>query len=146
MPPPASGPRLATKLGIEPGHVVRLVAAPAGWSIPDLPEDVRVRRQRAAPRPGGRPADVTIAFCRSGSALQGMAPSTIPALAESAALWIAWPRRAGGHESDVTDSLVRATLLPFGVVDVKVAALDLDWSGLKFVWRRENRKGARATS
>ena len=60
-------------------------------------------------------------------------------LAPDAALWIAWPRRTGGHSSDISDSLVRGGLLSTGVVDVKVAALDDDWSGLKFVWRSENR-------
>jgi len=45
----------------------------------------------------------------------------------------------------MTDQLLRDVLLPVGVVDVKVAALDQDWSGLKFVWRRENR-AARARS
>ena len=65
------------------------------------------------------------------------------ALAPTSALWIAWPRRAGGHRSDITDSLVRETLLPIGVVDVKVAALDEDWSGLKFVWRKDRRPSPR---
>jgi hypothetical protein len=41
--------------------------------------------------------------------------------------------------SDVTDNLLRTVLLPTGVVDVKVAALDTDWSAVKFVWRKENR-------
>ena len=67
----------------------------------------------------------------------------IPALAErirpTGALWIAWPRKAAGHVSDVTENLLREVGLPLGIVDVKVAAIDTDWSGLKFVWRRENR-------
>jgi hypothetical protein len=54
-------------------------------------------------------------------------------------LWVAWPRRAGGHTSDITDNIVRQIVLPLGLVDVKVAALDQDWSGLKFVWRKELR-------
>jgi hypothetical protein len=54
-------------------------------------------------------------------------------------LWIAWPRRAGGHQSDITDNEIRAAVLPLGLVDVKVAALDEDWSGLKVVWRKELR-------
>lgn len=49
------------------------------------------------------------------------------------------PRRAGGHRSDVTDKEVRAAVLPTGLVDVKVAALDHDWSALKFVRRSEDR-------
>jgi hypothetical protein len=56
-------------------------------------------------------------------------------------LWLAWPRRAGGHESDITDNLVREAALPLGLVDVKVAALDHDWSSLRLVWRKELRPG-----
>ncbi|MBV8464286.1 MAG: hypothetical protein JO368_13395 [Acidimicrobiales bacterium] len=69
-------------------------------------------------------------------------PALAAALGPAAALWVAWPRRAGGHQSDVTDALVRDTLLPVGVVDVKVAAIDADWSGLKFVWRKAARPAA----
>jgi len=54
---------------------------------------------------------------------------------------VAWPRRAGGHRSDITDNLLREVLLPVGVVDIKVAALDEDWSGVRFVWRKANRAG-----
>ena len=50
-----------------------------------------------------------------------------------------WPRKAAGHVSDITENLLRELVLPTGLVDVKVAALDEDWSGLKFVWRKENR-------
>jgi hypothetical protein len=56
------------------------------------------------------------------------------------ALWVAWPRRAAGHRSDITDNVVREHALPLGVVDVKVAAIDDDWSGLRLVWRTENRR------
>ncbi|HEX5287645.1 MAG TPA: hypothetical protein VFX25_02145, partial [Streptosporangiaceae bacterium] len=55
------------------------------------------------------------------------------------ALWIAWPRRAAGHRSDITDNVIREYVLPLGLVDVKVAAIDEDWSGLRVVWRTENR-------
>ncbi len=85
---------------------------------------------------------MTIAFCPRAAELERTAAPAARSLAETSALWVAWPRRAGGHESDITDSLVRAALLPIGVVDVKVAALDHDWSGLKFVWRLENRSKA----
>jgi hypothetical protein len=56
------------------------------------------------------------------------------------ALWIAWPRRAAGHHSDITDNVIRAHALPVGLVDVKVAAIDDNWSGLRVVWRLENRR------
>lgn len=54
-------------------------------------------------------------------------------------MWIAWPRKAAGHVSDLTDNVVRNAVLPLGLVDVKVAALDEDWSALKMVWRKELR-------
>ena len=50
-----------------------------------------------------------------------------------------WPRKARGHMSDVSEQLLRDELLPKGLFDTKVAALDADWSGLRFVWRRERR-------
>ena len=56
------------------------------------------------------------------------------------ALWVAWPRRAAGHRSDITESFIRDQALPIGLVDVKVAAIDDDWSGLRLVWRAENRR------
>jgi hypothetical protein len=56
-------------------------------------------------------------------------------------LWIAWPRKAAGHVSDISENELRLIILPIGLVDTKVAALDEDWSGLKFVWRKELRSG-----
>ncbi|MEV6139756.1 hypothetical protein AB0L63_27665 [Nocardia sp. NPDC051990] len=49
-------------------------------------------------------------------------------------MWIAWPRKAGGHVSDIAENDLRELLLAIGVVDVKVGAFDNAWSGPKFVW------------
>ena len=129
-----SGTPLAKKLGVKPGSVVALLDAPTDWSIPDLPPDVRVKRGRRTRLAG----DVVVAFCRASSDVAEVAAHAT-SLPVNAALWVSWPRKAAGHVSDVTDNLLRELLLPVGVVDVKVAALDDDWSGLKFVWRKENR-------
>ena len=45
----------------------------------------------------------------------------------------------GRPPSDITENALREHALPLGIVDTKVAAIDEDWSGLKFMWRRENR-------
>ena len=66
-------------------------------------------------------------------------PALVRALRSHGSLWIAWPRKAAGHVSDISESKLREVVLPVGLVDVKVAALDEHWSGLKFVWRRELR-------
>lgn len=123
----------AEKVGVKAGSRLGVIDADDGWELDGVPEDVVVRTSLR----GGR--DVTIAFVRSRRHLERNAPRYERALDDAAALWIAWPRRAAGHESDVTEDLLREVLLPLGLVDVKVAAIDHDWSGLKFVRRRELR-------
>jgi Protein of unknown function (DUF3052) len=126
-----SGTPLAQKLGIRPGSVLALVGAPRGWSVPHLPDGVRVRRSRATD------ADVVLAFARRAAQLDRIVTEIAPHLPARGALWVCWPRRAAGHDSDVDENLVRAAILPTGLVDVKVAAVGEDWSGLRFVWRRK---------
>ncbi len=50
---------------------------------------------------------------------------------------LAAPGRLRGHRSDITDNVIRECALPIGLVDVQVAAIDDDWSGLRVVWRRK---------
>ncbi|MFJ3898296.1 DUF3052 domain-containing protein [Streptomyces sp. NPDC090083] len=129
-----SGTPLAKKIGAKPGHRVGLRHAPDGWGIPGLPGGCEVVDG------GPRGADVTVAFYRERRQLDTEGPELVRELADSAMLWIAWPRKAAGHTSDLTENHLRDLFLPLGVVDVKVAALGDDWSGLKFVRRRENRQ------
>ncbi|MER5386949.1 DUF3052 domain-containing protein [Streptomyces sp. NPDC002688] len=129
-----SGTPLARKIGIKAGQRVRLTHGPRDWEIPGLPEDCEVE--------DGDPkgADVTVAFFRERTELASQAAELVRDLSDRAMLWIAWPRRAAGHVSDITENDLRDLFLPLGVVDVKVAALGEDWSGLKFVRRKENRR------
>jgi hypothetical protein len=129
-----SGTPLAKKIGVKPGHRVGLLHAPPRWDIPGLPADCEVTEA------GPRDADVTVAFYSERQDLSAEAPALVDALADHAMLWIAWPRKAAGHVSDIAENDLRDLFLPLGVVDVKVAALGEDWSGLKFVRRRENRR------
>lgn len=85
------------------------------------------------------PVDLAIAFFTEAEQLPHRLPGLARLVFPAGSLWIAWPRRAAGHRSDLTESTIRAHALPLGVVDVKVAAIDDDWSGLRFVWRRERR-------
>ena len=81
-----------------------------------------------------------IAFFTAAAALEsGELDELARRIYPAGALWIARPRRAGGHRSDITDNVIREHALPMGLVDVKVAAIDEDWSGLRLVWRVENR-------
>lgn len=128
-----SGRSAAQKLGVDAGCRLALLDAPDAWQLPGQPADVRTRTDLRGTR------DVTVAFVRTAAHLRRNADRLQRTLADDASLWIAWPRRAGGHTSDVTEQLLRDTFLPTGLVDVKVAAIDDDWSGLKFVRRVELR-------
>jgi hypothetical protein len=136
-----SGTPLAKKLGIKDGGELALLDPPASWSVPVLPGGVGVLRATSASRRRGAGlagVDIALVFCRRAVDVAAVT-SLVPSLPVSSALWVAWPRKAAGHVSDVDENLLRTVLLPTGVVDVKVAALDTDWSALKFVWRKENR-------
>ena len=132
-----SGTPQARKLGLKPGHRLSLDHPPKGWRLVDPPDGITTVR---APQP----ADVIISFYGAARDLPERLPALAPRIFPGGMLWIAWPRRAGGHVSDITDNLVRDVALPFGIVDVKVAALDEDWSAIKFVWRREVRTATSA--
>jgi len=133
VPPGYSGRPQGGKLGLRSGQRVYLHRAPSGWDLADPPDGL------TDAGPDG-PADVIIAFFTAAASipaeLEGLARRIYPA----GALWVAWPRRAGGHRSDITDTVIREHALPMGLVDVKVAAIDENWSGLRLVWRVENRR------
>ena len=128
-----SGTPQARKLGLKPGSRVRLDDPPDGWALDQPPELTLVE--------AAQPADVVVGFFRSGAELAARLPALAADIYPQGALWVVWPRRAAGHRSDITENLVREHALPLGIVDVKVAALDDDWSALKLVWRVENRPG-----
>jgi hypothetical protein len=133
---------LAKKLGLHPHDTLVLIDAPQAWSVPDTPAGVLQRREAA--RTSESPVEVIVAFFRDLQAASDEIPVLAPRIFPTGAIWAAWPRRAGGHDSDITERHIRAIALALGLVDVKVAALDEDWSGLRLVWRRELRKTSRA--
>jgi hypothetical protein len=123
----------AVKLGLRSGQRVYLHRAPSGWDLADPPDGLT----DAGPND---PADVIIAFFTAAAEIAGDLDGLARRIYPAGALWVAWPRRAGGHRSDITDTVIREHALPMGLVDVKVAAIDDDWSGLRLVWRAENRR------
>ncbi len=133
MPAGYSGTLQAKKLGIKPDQRVSVDAAPDGWSLTGPPSGLIFV---SAPEP----ADIIVSFFRIGNEIPARLPQLAPRIFPDGALWVAWPRRASGHSSDITDNLVRQHALPLGLVDVKVAAMDDDWSALRLVWRRVSRQ------
>ena len=79
-------------------------------------------------------------FAKDQRALLNDFPKLKKALLPEGALWISWPKVAPKLPTDLNDKIVREIGLRNGLVDVKVAAIDEIWSGLKFVYRVKDRK------
>jgi len=130
-----SGRPLADKLGIKPGTRIAILNAPRGYraTLGSLPPGVVVASAARGTFP------FIHFFTRSRSLLQTKLGMLLNALEPDGALWISWPKKASGVATDMTEDVVREIALPTGLVDVKVAAVDEVWSGLKLVRRLRNR-------
>jgi hypothetical protein len=134
-----SGTPLATKLGIKAGHAVALLNAPDGFEaiLEGLPEGVTLRSAARGTN------DVLVSFHTRRADLEQRLPALLGAMDVDGGLWIAWPKKASGVPTDITEDTVREVALPLGLVDNKVCAIDDTWSALRVVWRRELREGKR---
>ena len=130
-----SGKPLVAKLGIKPDTRVAIVNAPKGYDrvLGQLPEGVT--RQ---PSVAGS-LDFIQFFTDAKRELERRFPALERALAPAGMLWISWPKKTSRVATDLTEDVIRAIGLAHGLVDVKVAAVDEVWSGLKFVRRVRDR-------
>lgn len=135
VPESDSGPRsarpLARKLGIKAGTVVVLLDAPEGAEalLSPLPSGATVRRGNRGRR------GTTIWFATRRRIVERRFEAVAKVVGEGT-LWMAWPKRSSGVETDLSEDAVRAVALPAGLVDTKVCAIDETWSGLRLTRRR----------
>ena len=80
--------------------------------------------------------DVLVFFTTSRAEFEKRLPALRKAMEPAAGLWIAWPKKASGVPTDMTEQTVRDVALPTGLVDNKVCAIDDTWSGLRLVIRK----------
>jgi hypothetical protein len=137
-----SGTPLPQKLGIKPGARVAVFAAPAGFSrtLGTLPEGAKLADGSAKIAR----FDVGIFFTRSAAELERRVPQLKKRLEPSGGLWIAWPKKASGEKTDMTEDVARRIALANGLVDNKVCAIDETWSGLRIVYRVQDRPAKKA--
>ena len=130
-----SGRTLVDKLGIKPRTRIAIINPPRGFraTLGKLPAGVTVTSRVSGAYP------FMHFFTRDRAVLEKQIPRLLRALMPDGALWISWPKRSSGVATDITEDVVRAVALPTGLVDVKVAAVDDVWSGLKLVRRLNNR-------
>jgi hypothetical protein len=126
-----AGTPLPKKLGIKPGSSVSLVGPPGGFVevLGDLPDGVELHTGlQSIP-------DLTLWFTRSHGDLETRIQS-MASLAEQGGLWIIWPKKSSGVQSDLSQSVVREVAMAAGLVDFKVCSVDETWSGLRFTAKR----------
>lgn len=125
---------LIKKLGLKAGQNVAIVGAPEGYLglLGPLPEGLSLVAAEDIP------LDFAHIFVTSRTDLDRQLRELLNRIAANGMIWVSWPKRSSKVPTDVTEDVVREVALPMGLVDVKVAAIDEVWSGLKLVIRVKN--------
>jgi hypothetical protein len=146
MPPVAagySGTPLSKKLGIKPGQQVWLIAAPEHYPeyLQPLPTGVKLHELTSSRTSMNIDPNIDMVhlFTSQQTDLQKKLQQLRQSLASHIPVWVSWPKKSSGVPSSVTEDTIRQAALPLGYVDIKVCAVDLTWSALKLVVRKELR-------
>ncbi|MGH2619026.1 MAG: DUF3052 family protein [Anaerolineales bacterium] len=129
---------LPAKLGLKSGDRVTILYAPEGYqaTLGELPPQVKILTGRASQ------LDFIQLFARSRTDLEQDFAKAAARLKPDGMLWISWPKQSSPLAGELNENIVREVGLSVGLVDVKVAAIDDDWSGLKFVYRLKDRSSS----
>lgn len=136
-----SGTPLAQKLGLKDGQRVLFIAMPASLNELRVSRNFREMAQAGWEtwQDGDPGYDFIHGFTASRAVLEDNARPLMDSIARDGTIWISWPKKASKVATDITEDVIRDVVLPIGLVDVKVAAVDEVWSGLKLVIRKELR-------
>ena len=130
-----SGTPLIKKLGIKEGARVAFVNAPDDFqaTLGELPAAVKLMKATT------KSLDLILFFVLSERVLVREFAKLAERLTSNGMIWIAWPKKSSGVETDLTFERVQRIGLDAGLVDVKICAINETWSGLKFVYRLKDR-------
>ena len=123
---------LAEKLGMKPGMRAQVMNAPKISGM-DFPEGFKLVNTTS------KPLDYIHLFTKNRKDLAKKFPLIAKPLEKKGMIWISWPKKSSGVETDLDENIIREIGIQYGMVDVKVAAVDEVWSGLKFVYRLKDR-------
>jgi hypothetical protein len=137
-----SGTPLPAKLGLKDGMVAAFVALPA--TLEQLTSAVQFAGLDRPMDWAGltgivRKYDCIHAFTRQRAEIETHLVDLQGAIRPDGMIWVSWPKTASKISTDVAEDAIRAEALKLDLVDVKVAAIDETWSGLKLVIRKERR-------
>jgi hypothetical protein len=128
-----SGKQLFLKLSLKETYRVRLINPPVNYfDLLQAPFDfARAKKSEKA--------DFIHCFVKSIDDLEKLFPQLKNDIQNNGMIWISWYKKSSGIETDVTENSIRELALENGLVDVKVCAIDDQWSGLKLVYRLKDR-------
>jgi hypothetical protein len=126
---------LYKKLGLKEGITVKLVHAP--WHYPELIGEMfeKLNLKNTATKD----VDFIHFFTNSLAEVAGQLPALKQQIKKDGAIWISWYKMSAGKPTELTENIIRNIGLAARLVDVKVCAVDEEWSGLKFVYRLTDR-------
>jgi hypothetical protein len=119
--------QLEPKLGVRDETTVLLIGAPDGFG----------KALRRAELVEAGPARIVMLFVPDSAALARQFDDAKSAIQPGGSLWICWPKKTSGVQSDLSEREVRGYAMDRGLVDFKVAAIDQTWSGLRFARKKK---------
>ena len=131
-----SGTPLPKKFGLKEGGTMVLLNAPPSMAqlLMPLPAGATLVSKLSVSN------SLVLLFCKDTAALKKSLLTVSKKLHADGSLWISWPKKSSELFVDLTEDGIRAVVLPTGLVDVKVCAVNEDWSGLKLMVRKEKRE------
>jgi hypothetical protein len=131
-----SGTPLPRKLGVKEDQKIALINAPLNFEreLGVIPANTKLVKRLVAP------LDLVLFFVDREKTLSKQFPELAKKLSTNGMIWIAWPKKSSGVQTDLIFERVQRIGLDCGLVDVKICAIDDIWSGLKFVIRLKDRK------
>jgi len=135
MPSGYSKTPLIKKLGIKENYKIRLIQAPDDYFdlLGELPNHVKILKRKS------KDLDFIHLFAKNQKVFDKYFFQIKNEIKKDGMIWVSWYKKASKIPTDLNEDIIRNTALANGLVDVKVCAVDEKWSGLKIVWRKENR-------
>ncbi len=127
---------LMRKLGLKEGLTITILNPPPNYhnTLGRLPKNItEMKTLRGS-------LDFIHLFTKKKEELATEFPRLKRTISQNGVIWISWPKASSDVETDLDEDTVRKTGLSNGLVDVKICAIDEDWSGLKFVYRLKDRR------
>ena len=130
-----SGTPLVKKLGIKENYRIRIIHGPEGYFdlLGDIPDNVQFLSRKS------KNVDFIHLFAKDKATFEKQIIKIKEEIKKDGIIWVSWYKKASKIPTDLSEAIVRNTILTMGLVDIKKCAVDSNWSGLKVVWRKENR-------